>query len=724
MVSDIEIFDIDLDAALSKQKKTFFDRLQVLTQRIVEAKIDITSNFGSDYFTVKNTYAMFGDIALTYFLQVCQFATDFEKDDCIEHFRKAIKTSKYKTLKKLLEICKFHNINIEFEDEKTPNEASAKDFLEEGVDAECFDEFGFYEKNNQYYTMERAGDKWIAKPFTNFRLKVLFHMNNGIKPRRVIELINNRNKKKIVDIETDKLTGKGDFKKFCEGLGNFRFFGSEAKLDMLKAYLYDKEGECVEINVLGWNDEGSFWSWSNGIYKSNTYKALDNSGFVEDTEKHYYIPSGNKQQPNRTKRFSNEIRFKHYTDSNSSFSEWAPKYCSVFGENGIIIQLFTVACLFSDIVFQAKMFFPILFVYGEGGSGKGSAIKFAQHLFGRPQDPLTLSGKANTDKAKVAITAQFVNSLILLEEYTNNHDTDQMLKNFWDRYGYKRRTLDSGYGTESVPINSGIAVTGNFTPSDDPVLQRIIYLEHNVNTFTQDQKDSFNELQTYSEEGLTNITHELLNYRDIIENRYRETHQSVVKELTRAFASIQVTGRMVENIAVLLSIYRILESLGVKFPYTDKKLTELLIRITTSQNQKRDSGGEVQKFLDVLIHLVSNGIIFENKEYKIDSNSFFFFPSQVHAHYLHQHRVLHGTSGLSKTNLIDKLKIHPCFLKQNTSIRIGDSNTSGIELDYKKMNIDLVGAAKNYQRTLNSNRRMQFNTEISTPNTSEMPFPT
>jgi hypothetical protein len=109
--------------------------------------------------------------------------------------------------------------------------------------------------------------------------------------------------------------------------------------------------------------------------------------------------------------------------------------------------------------------------------------------------PLTLSGKANTDKAKIAVFAQFVNSMLLLEEYTINHDSNQFLKNLWDRYGYKRRKLDNGYGTESVPIQSGVAVTSNYSPNDDPLLQRLIYLESNKNHFTPEEKQRFNELK-------------------------------------------------------------------------------------------------------------------------------------------------------------------------------------------------------------------------------------
>jgi hypothetical protein len=382
-------------------------------------------------------------------------------------------------------------------------------------------------------------------------------------------------------------------------------------------------------------------------------------------------------------------------------------YYTVFPNNGAVILTFAVACLFSDIVFDRKQFFPLLFVYGEGGSGKGSAIKMAQRLFGVPQDPLTLSGRANTDKAKIAIFAQFVNTMLLLEEYTPNHDTDQLLKNLWDRYGYKRRTMDMGYGTETVPIQSGVAITSNFTPSDDPLLQRVIYLDHNVNQFTEEQKAKFNELTVYSERGITAATHELLAKREYVNVEFREVQAALYKEIKNKYKSLaNCTDRMIENVTILIAVYDILSRHQINFPFSKDFLVDELVHSTVTQNEKRDSGGEVQKFFDIFLTAVQKGELLEDVHYKLEGNQLFFNVKNIYGVYAQYHRSFYNAAGLTLGNLRDKLKIHASYSGYSDSTRIGESKTSSFIFHYDKCGIDLISAVMVYKGARSSRNRM------------------
>lgn len=706
---DIEVLaGVDPLNAWPPNKKKFWEQLKTLTARVLDKKIDITSDLNSDYFIVRMTYAVYHEAAdcNELYHQVCQLAPSYNPDRCESDFQQAVKKSQFKTLRKLEEICRFHGIDTTYEDEASPNEASASDYLPDGVNEEFFDTYGFFEKQNQYFTLESIGSgKWKPVAFTNFTLKVLYHMNNGMQPRRMIEITNMKGRTKKVDIQTDKLVSKNEFKKFCEGQGNYRFFGSDGKLDMLKAYLYEQEREAMEISVLGWHENG-FWAWSNGIFNAR-YHPLDKNGFVELHDKNYYVPSGNHDQPNRNRTFGPQIRFRHFDDNYVSFTEWSRMYYTVFPQNGAVILTFAVSCLFSDIVFDRKQFFPLLFVYGEGGSGKGSAIKMAQRLFGVPQDPLTLSGRANTDKAKIAIFAQFVNTMLLLEEYTPNHDTDQLLKNLWDRYGYKRRTMDMGYGTETVPIQSGVAITSNFTPSDDPLLQRVIYLDHNVNQFSEEQKAKFNELTVYSERGITTATHELLSKREYVNIEFRETQAALYKEIKSKYKSLaNCTDRMIENVTILIAVYDILSRHQINFPFSKDFLVDELVESTVRQNEKRDSGGEVQKFFDIFLSAVQKGEIIEDVHYKLEEQKLFFNVKQVYGVYAQYHRSFYNSAGLTLGNLRDKLKIHPAYSGYADCTRIGESRSSSFIFHYDKCGVDLISAVMVYKGARASRNRM------------------
>src|SRR6185369_16156168 len=113
--------------------------------------------------------------------------------------------------------------------------------------------------------------------------------------------------------------------------------------------------------------------------------------------KNFYIP----YHPNTDGYLHlNEKRFA-YKYSDTSFDKWSSLYCIAFGDAGKVVLLFGIATLFSDHIFNIRGNFPLLFLYGEGGSGKSRVAMYLQHLWGDPQPPLKLSEKANTDKGKI-----------------------------------------------------------------------------------------------------------------------------------------------------------------------------------------------------------------------------------------------------------------------------------------------------------------------------------
>ena len=565
--------------------------------------------------------------------------------------------------------------------------------------------YGFFEWRNRYFSIN--DDNKIVS-FSNFTMKVLYHMNNGTKPRRIIEITNDLNHKKVVDIETDKLTTKGEFKKFCEGLGNFRFTGSESKLDQIKAKLYDQEQTAVEVRILGHNND--FWAWGNGIfvYGQNKFIQASNTGFSNFNDVSYYLPSANENLPNRVFEFGNELRFVHNKNS-IQYNEFLQKYYNVFGNNGAVTFLFSCACLFSDIIYNIKGFFPMVFIYGEGGSGKGSAIKFCQKIFGKPQEPLTLSGKANTDKAKIANFAQFINACLLLEEYTNNPETDQLLKNLWDRYGYKRRKMDNSFRTETVPISSGVAITGNFVPNDDPLLQRIVLLEHSINQFSQDEKEKFNDLKEVLEYSATNTTHTILKYRANVEDTFNEINKKIQKDiLAQLGPENYYTDRMIENIAVILSMYKILSPLGFPFKYYD--IEQYLINQLKKQCSRRASVNSSQTFFDVFASLITARKVVYNRDFTIEGNVMYMFFKKVHTQYIEQHRIIYGKPGETYSNLFDKLKDYlltakQCNIEQKEvaqeeklyrfQYRIKNAVTTAIAVNLLKVEIDIKAILSN-----------------------------
>lgn len=479
--------------------------------------------------------------------------------------------------------------------------------------------------------------------------------------KRLVEITNIFGKRKTLAVDTKMITSLTSFCEATEGAGNFMFWGGKTEHRKLKSKWLAEELDCIEIDVLGQHSEG-FFAFSNGIYHEKTFIETDENGIINLPDLSIYIPAGNKSFAKNHTLFLNEKRIKHIP-THANFNDWAKFHYSVFGKPSTIGSLFGIACLFSDIVYQAVNFFPLLFLYGEGGSGKGELIKSIQHLFGKPQDPLHLSNDANTDKAKVREMAQFRNIVIALEEYRNGNDkTVNLLKGIWDRFPAKRAQFNGGYGTESVPINSGVMVTGNDYPNDDPLIQRLIVLELNKNQRTQAQTDAFYSLKKFQEAGITSITCQLLNYREKIEKGFRDQYLESLKEIRSEMKDLEITDRMAGNLSVLDAIYHLLRD-ELNFPFVLKDLRTYMKECMQKQAGKQNSGSELQKFWDVIQSLAAEKKLLENVHLKISGNELCMRFTEVYAQYAIYHRQLFNKTAMDKQTLLDKL--------QNTGYYIG-----------------------------------------------------
>jgi hypothetical protein len=236
----------------------------------------------------------------------------------------------------------------------------------------------------------------------------------------------------------------------------------------------------------------------------------------------------------------------------------------------------------------------------------------------------------------------------------------------------------------------------------------VIYLDHNTNQFSQDASDRFNKLKVYSEKGVTNCAHELLSHRATIEAKYRDFHQDVYKEIkSKNSALANCTDRMIENISVLVTIYTLLSENMIVFPFTREHLIDELVKTTIRQNEKRDSGGEIQKFFDIFQTAVQKGDLMEDVHYRIDNQHLFFNVKQVYGIYAESHRRFYNVPGLTLTNLRDKLKIHPAYSGYADTVRIsGEARTSAFLFHYDKLGIDLIAARDVFKGMRRSNNPM------------------
>jgi hypothetical protein len=526
---------------------------------------------------------------------------------------------------------------------------------------------------------------------SNFTLEIKYHIKTGKSNKRVVELINDMNKKVSIDVETKQMSALASFKDFTEGQGNFRFYATSKELDKLKAKWYAEEKSCVQLETLGYHKD-NFFAFSNGIF-NHTFHAVDSDGVVTLNDKNYFIPYHNPQDENQ---FVDERRF-HFKHSDVTFTEWADLYAKVFGKEGSVVMLFGIACIFSDIIFQCMGNFPMMFLYGEGGTGKSQMVVFFQMLFGIPQTALKLSEKANTDKGKMRVMAQYVNSVVFMEEFINSLDdaTIKSLSGIYERLGYKRANITTSYGTDSIPVNSGVIMSGNEYPTNDPLVQRLIVLDFFKNEFSDQEREDFQKLKSLNNKGLTVILGEILQHRESVSCNFRETFANEARSFNKLVRekNITPTERMIQSYSMILTVRQIISPL-MPIPVTHEELQEFLIEKIRVHNDRRNIQGEIQTFWDIFSVMARKPLIYHEIDYEVENGEIKIFYQYIHQQYIQTHLNMYKKSGLSATTLKEKLVKWHGFVEYRKSGRIGKKNSSMLVFNYEACNIDLDHAIR------------------------------
>lgn len=647
-------------------------------------------------------FAYFGEAGQQMYMAFGEMCDELEEEQLLKKFNRAMMDIKRKNGKQLLNKLGEAGYRADRDGDDViymaqPYRGFSKDISEDMTDEMIQDlkNWGFCAYNNSYYFTEGMGEVVYLNQISNFTLRVLHHIEAEKDQRRMIEFVNENGKVRSRDIPTDELAEMGRFRKISEGLGYFMFYGKPEDFMRIKAKLYEEEKSAEQLETLGWHEDG-FFAFSNGVYQKE-FIEVDEYGMFSFNEKNYFIPSHPK-----TNRYSfiNEKKF-FYRPSSVTFKEWCTHYCGAFGDVGKVMLLFGVATIFSDIIYRHKNNFPMIFLYGEGGSGKSTVIQFLQMLFGVPQAPIKLTEKANTDKAKIRKLAQFVNAMTCFEEFTDTLDMNviKTLSGLYDRFGYERSDIKSKYGTESVPVESSVAITGNFYPNDDPLLQRLILMDYNINTRSKDVLEHFDKLQLINIEGITNITGSLIKYRDLVDKQFPLNYRRIYSEFYEACKEHDIkvpSSRMVENYTVILVTYHILNP-ELKFTFSYTEVFKFLIETMASHTEKMDTSGVVQIFWDIVLYMANPKVrmVKHGEEYSIEGDEIYIRFKALWTLYNKAHFDVHRRPGVPYNTLLGKLKdksITPAYIETKDNKRFAgnyDNNSSAMVFRYPLIGVEL-----------------------------------
>ena len=554
---------------------------------------------------------------------------------------------------------------------------------------QCATQYGFFQANHKVWMPKTSQAPITFEPVSNFDIDIIQHMNDHNAAFKLIRLKNVQGIEKIFDVPSEAFTSIERFDKEITNKGNFHWTGSKAQFTKLRAYLFDKMKDGDKVDILGWHEDGFFIFNNKIISPQDGVLELDEHGIITVGTRSYYVPSAN-QVHKRDRQLFKQQRKVVYKKSEVSFGQYALQMKKVHGDNAIPSLLFLVASIFSDVVENHLQSFPLLFLTGDPSTGKDQLIRAIQSFFGLPQAPIHLGNQTSTKKALLRKFGQFSNMIVHLSEYNQgNRDVNEALKGVWDRIGYEKGNLDSGVSTESTPIISSVVLTSNYYPDDEALISRIIALEFPKSHFTDEDKKEFQLLEDYIKKGISYTLEEILSCRKAWEVQFIKTFRIVEKELNSLLSPLGCDARMISNVSVLGTAYKLtFEKLN--YPFTYQEFLDLMKKSMEVQVKKLKSNSLREKWWNCLLAAIKTirEPLFFDQELKIDGKHFMFTFSYVYNRLASQWYELYRETIPNKGQIKDMILKDPAFVESKASVRFrSNSVTSAYVYDLDRLSV-------------------------------------
>ena len=542
---------------------------------------------------------------------------------------------------------------------------------------------------NRVWIAKKSNNKTSFEHITNFAIEILQHIQDEKLPLKLICMKNTVNLEVVYDTPSDKINTIPKFIDLISGFGNFQWLGNLKEFQLLKTYLMDKMKTGKKVECLGWNEEFNCWIWNNKVQLPNNEEIqIDKNGIFEHKNNSIYVPSANQLYANNNFKYEPQKKF-IIKYPKVTIEKYLEKFYIVFKDDCIISLLFSLSAIYQDIVVKKIDGFPILFLQGIPSTGKDQLTRCCQSFFGEPQTAINVEAGVSTVKAHIREFAQFTNSICQFSEYkAGDRQLDGILKGIWDRNGYKRGTIESNVATDTVPILSALLLTGNQTPDDEALITRLIWLEMNKDSFTEEEKKNYNELKELTQNGISSYTNSLIQYREHYSSNFNAIYQKNKTDIDAKFSKLE--SRFSTNYGILLTTYQILSD-KITFPFTYDEVFNLVIELIKKQRSKLSSVGITEKwwncFTMALQTTTQDNKLVLNKDFKLEGDNLYFNFTQVFNKIQRVWTNQYKTLAPNIKSVQNAIKRDNSFQSSVSSTRIGDNNTSAYLFDINLISI-------------------------------------
>jgi DNA primase catalytic core len=559
--------------------------------------------------------------------------------------------------------------------------------------------YQMFQSKNQIFSQNSLDQPpYKFKSCSNFSVNIIQHMRDEAFPKKLISVENVLNQSFVSDVASDTFNSISQFQKVVTNFGNFRWNGNNKDLTRLQALLFDKMGDGKSLEVLGWQQEGFFLFNNIVVVPKQENLELDQNGCFEFKGKSYYVPSGNIIYSNNHYKYKPQKSFRHIQGKVTAL-EYFGKIHKVHGNHAISAIFHAIASLFHDVVASKLKGFPINFNQGPPSSGKDNLNAAVKSLWGMPQEATNLEGGNSTATAAIRELAQFNNGLMEWSEYKRGDSKlDGTIKALWDLRGKKIGTLDSRIATDNIPILCGVALTANDYPDNKAIITRVVWNDMNKTQFSEEEDREFNELNDMIDEGVTHITIDILEHRDLVENNFnKEYRQLMVLYQSRL---PDCNSRMLKNISALTSFYNVLKDV-ISFPFNQNQILDHFTSITENQMRKLTTSSIISRWWDCFISSMrgtDQDKIKVGRDLKLEGSLLYFQFQHCYNKIQRQWFSQYRDSAPAKNTIKDSIKKDLCYVeyKKVVSFNTGANRnqSSAMVVDIMKLQGDLPDLLK------------------------------
>lgn len=322
----------------------------------------------------------------------------------------------------------------------------------------------------------------------------------------------------VAEIWPEHLNSKAKFSELLISKGFLPFIGGYDEFSAFQKLIIKQQSYPQVRSYQHWGEikPGEFL-FENGLFRAErgVFIPADEEGRIE-TQNNVFIKCSNgsdqiKPPVFRMNYYKGALQGRSVAEEINNFNgenldeitmntdefmmEFMKRWSQINGHFNVLMTFgYFVSSLFSEHLIKDPKFkgFPILFKFGEKGTGKSTAMDWLMSMYGYADGNRQSISKQNTLKGLIRKLSMPISSGFFLDDYRNHEtnsnapDLTSSILNWFHHIGTSMAKRSADNSVIDTPMRANVVMTGNDKPTDEAVLSRMVMLNY---TYYASSKD-------------------------------------------------------------------------------------------------------------------------------------------------------------------------------------------------------------------------------------------